>query len=261
MKLPLSVTIITKNEEDRLPHCLESIYEIADEIILVDSGSTDNTIKIAEKYKCKIFYNDWKGYGAQKIFAENKCSNKWILNLDADEELSQSLKENIIKLFNSRNIEDFSAYKMFWQLIFFTQKKPPFLAVGSNFVRLYNKEKAGFNNSKVHDSVLLKNSLEELGKIEGYVYHRCFQSMKHWSDKINSYTSLQAEDWIKSGRKQPSNFRLISEPIFAFFKSYFIRRYCFYGIDGFIASLMYSNAKMLRLAKVRELFRLNKDSV
>lgn len=260
MKLALSVTIITKDEEERLPFCLESIQDIADEIILVDSGSTDKTLEIAKKYNAKIFHNDWKGYGQQKIFAENQTKNKWILNLDADEELSPELKENIINLFKSNKVEDFAAYKMFWKMIFFTQNKPPLLAVGSNFVRLYNKEKSGFNSSTVHDSVLLKNDREKLGILKGYVYHRCFKSMKHWSDKINSYTTLQAEDWITKKRPQPSTIRIIIEPWFAFLKSYFIRKYLFYGIDGFVSSLMYAYAKMLRLAKVRELYRLKRTN-
>ncbi len=260
MKIPLSVTIITREEEERLAYCLESIKDIADEIILVDSGSTDKTLEIAQKYNAKIFHNEWKGYGQQKIFAENQTSNKWILNLDADEELSLELKENILDLFKSNKVENFPAYKMFWKMIFFTQSKPPLCAVGSSFVRLYNKEKAGFNDSTVHDSVLLKNNNENLGSLKGYVYHRCFKSMKHWSDKINSYTSLQAEDWIAKGRQQPSTLRIIIEPFFAFLKSYFIRKYIFYGVDGFVASVMYAYSKMLRLAKVRELYRLQKPA-
>lgn len=255
-KIPVSVTIIAKDEEERLPYTLESVKGWVDEIILVDSGSTDNTIKIAEQYGAKIFHNEWKGYGQQKIFSENKASNKWILNLDADEEISAELKNQIISLFQNSRQDEFPAYKMYWKMIFFTQEKSPVLAVGSNFVRLYNKEKAGFNDSAVHDSVLLKNPSEKLGELKAPVYHRCFKSMKHWSDKINSYTSLQAEDWYKSGRAGPSCLRIIFEPIFAFLKSYFIRRYIFYGIDGFQASLMYSYAKMLRLAKVREIFKV-----
>ncbi|MDX1949592.1 MAG: glycosyltransferase family 2 protein [Rickettsiales bacterium] len=255
MKLPLSVTIITKNEEERLPYTLKSVQNIADEIILVDSGSTDKTLQIAKEFNCKIFHKDWNGYGEQKIFAEEQTKNNWILNLDADEELSESLRENIIKLFQNSKIEEFPAYKMFWQMLFLGQEKPPIFAVGSNFVRLYNKEKAGFSASKVHDSVLLKTPSEKLGILQGYVYHRCFKSMKHWAEKINSYSTLQAEDWVKSGRKPPTLARMIFEPIFAFLKSYFLRRYFIYGVDGYFASIIYAYAKMLRLAKVRELFK------
>ncbi len=255
MKLPLSVTIITKNEEERLPFTLKSIAEVADEIIIVDSGSNDKTLEIAKEYNCKIFHKDWNGYGEQKIFAENQARNNWILNLDADEEITTELKNNIINLFQDNKIEEFPAYKMFWKMIFLTQKKPPIFAVGSNFVRLYNKEKAGFSASTVHDSVLLKNPQENLGVLNGFVHHRCFKSMKHWADKINSYSSLQAEDWVKSGRKAPTTLRMVFEPIFAFFKSYLLRRYFIYGIDGYFASIIYAYAKMLRLAKVRELLK------
>ena len=261
-KLPVSVFIITLNEEERLPKALQSVIEWVDEVIVIDSGSTDKTKEIAESFGAKVIHNDWQGFGPQKIFGESKCRNKWILNIDADEEVSNKLKDKIFNLFDSGEPQ-YAAYKMYWKLVFFTQETPPSIAVGSDFIRLYNKQKAGFRDSSIHDSVILKQGFEneKIGEIKNaFIYHRSFKSMKHWADKINYYTTLQAEEWFEKGRKQPSTFRIIIEPIFSFVKAYFVRKYIFYGIDGFLGSLMYTHSKVLRLAKVREKFRLNRTN-
>lgn len=254
-KLPISVFIITKNEEERLKFALESVKGWVDEVIIVDSGSTDKTLEIAKKYKATIFHNDWKGYGQQKIFAEKKCKNNWLLNIDADEEVSSILKDSIIELFEGNKSPEFDAYKIKWKMIFLGQTRPPLIATGGEVVRLYNKKKSGFRESTIHDSVILKDESAIIGNIEGVFYHRCFKSLKHWIDKVNFYTTEQANEWVKKGRKQPSMIRIITEPFTAFLKCYFIRKYIFYGLDGFNASIIYAFSKTLRLAKIREIYR------
>lgn len=256
-KLPISVFIIAKDEEERLPKAIASVKDWVYEIIVIDSGSTDKTVEIASSMGAVVIFNKFEGFGQQKIFGEQRCKNDWILNIDADEEISVELKDEITQLFKTGKQGKYAAYKMKWEMVFFAQKNPPMFGVGSNFVRLYNKQKAGFNNSAVHDSVIVKQG-ENLGQLSNIVYHRCFKSMKHWADKINHYTTLQAEDFVSKGRKL-SKIRIIFEPLFAFFKSYFLRRYFFYGIDGFNASLMYAYSKTLRLAKIKELNDLKKN--
>jgi glycosyltransferase involved in cell wall biosynthesis len=251
MQLPISVFIIAKNEEERISKAINSVAAWVDEVIVIDSGSTDKTVEIASKLGAKVMFNEWNGYGPQKVFGEKQCRNDWILNIDADEEIPEKLKNEIQNIFKN-SLPEVAAFKMCWQMIFFSQKKPPLMAVGSNFIRLYNKKLAGFSDSKVHDSVI-PNEGAKLGELKNPVYHRCFLSMRHWADKINYYSTLQAEDWIKSGRKNPSSFRVIFEPVFTFLKAYFIRRYFLYGVDGYTGSLMYAYARTLRLAKVREL--------
>ena len=256
MKLPISVFIITRDEEERLAFAINSVKDWVDEIIVVDSGSTDKTVEIAKQLGAQVTFNEWKGYGQQKIFGEGLCRNKWVLNIDADEEISAEVKNNIFKLFENGREPEEAAFKMFWKMLFLTQKEPPAIGVTSSFIRLYNKEKAGFRDSSIHDSVILKGD-GKIGVINGYVNHRCFKSLKHWADKINSYSSMQAEEWLAKGRAKPT-IRIIFEPFFAFLKSFILRKYFLYGIDGFMASLMYAYSKTLRLAKIRELYEMRK---
>lgn len=254
MKLPISVFIITKDEEERLPLAINSVKDWVDEVIVIDSGSRDKTCEIAEDLGVKVTFNEWKGYGQQKIFGEGLCRNKWVLNIDADEEITPEVKSNIFKLFINGEPNE-AAFNMHWKMLFLTQEQAPKYGVTGRFIRLYNKEMAGFRDSTIHDSVVVKAG--KTGEIEGYVNHRCFKSLKHWADKINNYSTMQAEEWVAKGRREP-NIRIIFEPFFAFLKSFVLRRYFLYGIDGFMASLMYSYSKTLRLAKIRELYRMKK---
>ncbi len=254
-KLPISVFIITRDEEERLHFAIESVRDWVDEVIVIDSGSTDDTLAIAERLGARTMFNEWQGYGAQKIFGESQCRNKWVLNIDADEEITAEVKSNIQKLFENCEPQE-AAFRMYWKMLFLTQKQPPAIGVTSNFIRLYNREKAGFRNSTIHDSVVLKGD-GQIGEIKGYVNHRCFKSLKHWADKVNTYSTMQAEEWVAKGRSKPCA-RIVIEPFTAFLKSFFIRRYFLYGVDGFMASLMYAYSKTLRLAKVRELYGMRK---
>jgi glycosyltransferase involved in cell wall biosynthesis len=254
MKLPISVFIICKDEEERIEYALKSVEAWVDEVIVVDSGSTDKTLEIAKSYNAQIYFNEWHGFGAQKIFGESKCKNDWVLNIDADEEITEEVKNNIFKLFENGKSPNESAFKMHWKMLFLTQKSAPKYGVTSSFIRLYNKQKAGFRDSTIHDSVVVKDG-GNVGEILGYVNHRCFKSLKHWAEKINYYSTLQAEEWVTKGRRKPS-LRIVIEPFFAFLKSYFARKYFLYGIDGFMASIMYAYSKTIRLAKVRELYKL-----
>ena len=98
---PLSVFIIAKDEEDRIPESIKSVIDWADEVIVIDSGSKDKTVAISEEFGASVIYNEWNGYGPQKVFGEGKCRNDWILNIDADEAISPKLKEEIQQLFDN----------------------------------------------------------------------------------------------------------------------------------------------------------------
>jgi glycosyltransferase involved in cell wall biosynthesis len=153
----ISVFIITKNEEDRIANVIKCAKDIADEILVIDSKSDDKTAEISRSLGAKVFYNEWRGYGPQKVFGENLCKNKWILNIDADEEISKELSNEIIELFSQNKQDEFVGYKIKIVNKFFGEERPKKWAYYYNQLRLYNKEYCGFKDSTIHDSVIIKD--------------------------------------------------------------------------------------------------------
>lgn len=253
-KLPLSLFIIAKNEEDRISKAIVSAKDIADEIIVVLDSKEDKTFEVAKNLGAKILINPWQGYGKQKAFGENACKNEIILNLDADEQLSDEIKQEIINLFQSGGINAYYGFVVKVK-ISMNGQKPKKLADSIKTIRLYNKTKASFCLSTVHDSVIIEDK-KNIGKLKGIIYHHCFRNLHHWSEKLNNYSSMQAKDYVARNRKIPTIRVLVEAPI-AFFKAYILRRYFIYGFDGIIYSFMYVFGRMLRLGKIREEYQKN----
>lgn len=248
MPLPLSVFIITKNEADRLPTALSAVKGWADEIIVVDSGSTDNTLEIAASFGAKIDVREWQGYGPQKRYAETLCRNDWLLNIDADEELTPALKAEIEALFKPEPSAPGYVLRI-RDMLPGERALSPF--AHTNFVlRLYNKQKGRFSESPVHDSVILTEGSPTT--LNSPVLHRSYRNWAHVIEKLNSYSTLQAQNMLK----KPPKFlcaRMVAELPFAFFKDFVLRGYMFRGKRGFINSVLYAFARFARLAKYHEL--------
>lgn len=251
-KLPLSVFIIAKNEADRIPVVIRAVRDWVDEIVVVDSGSEDDTVAISESLGARVVLHAWEGYGPQKVFAEGLCRNPWLLNLDADEEVSPELAAEIRALFKAGE-PDCAAYTLpILPLYPFQERGHPWTAF-HHPLRLYRKDKAGFKADKVHDSVVVREG--RIGELKGMVLHRSFRSLSHHVDKVNGYSSAQAEVLVAQGR-DPGLFTLLITPVFAFFKQYVLRREFVNGIDGIVISHMYAFQRFIRLAKTRERRRL-----
>ena len=251
---PISVFIIAKNEADRITPIINSVKDLAQEIIVIDSNSSDDTVKICQNLGAKVFNNDWQGYGQQKIFGENLCQNNWILNIDADEEVSTELAQEIKNIFSQKISDEVAGFRIKIVNKFRFEDKPKKLAYFYNQLRLYRKDYAGFKNSLVHDSVELKsNSNYQISQLKNIIYHQSFRSFSHWFDKINSYSSMQAQDAFLKNKK-PCYFKIFLSPILAFFKAYFIRRYFIYGLDGIIYSIIFAFSRFAKAIKTKELF-------
>ena len=252
---PISVFIITKNEEDRIATIILACKEIADEIIVIDSGSNDKTTAIAESCGAKVIFNEWKGYGLQKIFGENLCRNNWVLNIDADEEISHELTQEIKSVFDQPIAENIAGFKIKIVNKFRFEKQPKKLAYFYNQLRLYRKDLAGFKDSLVHDSVVVRDkNNSKILQLKNIIFHQSFRDFKHWIDKINSYSSMQAVDSFEKGRC-PSYFKALFSPSMAFLKAYVIRRYFIYGLDGITYSYLYAFSRFVKIIKTREYFR------
>ncbi len=253
-RLPLTVTIIAQNEADRIHHTIASVRPWVEEVLVVDSGSTDNTQELAEMAGATVVFHAWKGYGPQKIFAEQLAQYDWILNLDADEAVSPALRDELMALFAEGAEPEKAAYRFPIRTIFPWDTQPRWGAPRNDPPRLYDRTRAGFKDSTVHDSVVVRDGSKP-GKLKGAAWHRSFRSYHHMLEKINRYSSMQAADMLARG-KCPSSLRLVVEPLFAFGKAYFQRRYIWFGLDGFIESVIYAFARFIRLAKAREAHKL-----
>jgi len=256
--LPISVFIIAKNEADRIAKTINSVKSIANEIIVVDSYSSDETSLVAKNLGAEVIFNHWNGYGEQKIFAEKQCRNKWLLNLDADEELSIELVNEIKNMFSKSISDDIAGFYIKIVNKFRCEAKPKKFAYYYNQFRLYNIEYAGFRNSSVHDSVILKNNHKKVLQLQNIVYHQSFRSFHHWIEKINAYSQMQAIDAIQNNKKI-SSVKIFFTPFVSFFKAFIVRRYFIYGLDGIIYSLLFAFSRFAKYIKIRELQKIKKD--
>lgn len=245
--LPISAFIIAQNEADRIHIPIQSVKDWVDEIIVIDSGSTDNTVQIAQALGCRVLHNPWPGYGPQKRFAEDQCKNTWLLNIDADEEITPELREEIHALFPA---PPESGYILRIRDLLPGEQTLSRFAHTNFVLRLYNRSKGRFSDSPVHDSVLITEGTTSI--LTAPVLHRSYRSWAHVIEKMNRYSSMQAENMQKKGLACPT-LRLLLEIPFAFFKDYILRGYIFRGRRGFINAILYSYGRFLRIAKYLEL--------
>lgn len=251
MLLPISVFIIAKNEADRIGTTINSVKDWVDEVVVIDSGSTDDTVSVATFLGARVLYNEWEGYGLQKRFAEDECKNKWLLNLDADEEATEELAQEIKDLFVTGE-PPLSGYIIKVRDMLPGEKKFAPLAHTNHCLRLYNLEKGRFSESPVHDSVIMQEG-ESVGRLQALICHRSFRSIAHAIEKMNSYTTAQAENLIaRSGLLFPRT-RLLFEVPAAFFKAYFLRLYILRGTRGLTYAKLYAFGRVMRVAKYLEI--------
>jgi len=250
--VPVSVYYITQNEEARLPESLEQVAGWADEIIVVDSGSTDKTQVIAERAGARFVHNDWQGFASQKAFAASLCRNDWVLDLDADEVLSSALVRNIKRLFSAPVADDIAGFRMRWVLSQPYPEHPFRYDRPKKILRLYRRSKAAIKPEK--DSNNDRPQVRE-GRVEflkGDVLHRTLISLGQMEEKYRQLSSEQARFLAAKGRRI-STLRLFGEFPLKFMKYYFLRRQFMNGWFGLSLSVIAANRNFMRLAKAKEL--------
>ena len=246
--IKISAYIITKNEELRLEKTLIALKQVADEIIVVDSGSSDNTVTIAKKYQAKTSFNKWQNYSKQKIHASKLCSNEWLLSVDADEVLSDKLIAEILEF--KKNPRGFICKIKIGQM-YPNFKKPRKFARKYNLIRLYHKDHAYMQDDFVHDRIAIKNQNEPIYQFKSLIHHYSYLGFSHALQKLNFYTDQLNEAVIEKNKKY-SRFRLITEFPISFLKYYFLRRECFNGFWGFVMSVLWSFYRFMKIAKYFE---------
>ncbi|WNJ92139.1 glycosyltransferase family 2 protein [Bosea sp. 685] len=243
---PLSIFIITRDEADRIARTIEAVRALSDDILVVDSGSTDGTQAIAEGLGARVVFNPWPGYGPQKRFAEDLCRHDWLLNLDADEVVPADLATEIAELF-SQGQPAADAYKLRIAEIFPGEPAPHRFAYALSPVRLYRKAKGRYSPSPVHDRVDLAPDAR-VARLKGTVHHYSVRSLGEQMDKLNGYSDAQADD-LDRRNATLSVFRLVAEFPANFIKAYIGRRHALRGVYGFMTAMNYAFYRYLRVAK------------
>jgi glycosyltransferase involved in cell wall biosynthesis len=243
--IPVTCTIIAKNEVDRIERAIRSVQGLVDEVIVIDSGSTDGTQALAESLGARVIHNDWVGYGPQKRFAEDQARNDWILNLDADEWLSDELREEIRVLLTQQRL-DASTYKMRVTIVYPHREEPAPFADSTICLRFYNRKAVRFSASLVHDNV---PEQPDTVMLKGRVLHRSFRSMAEVVRKELAYFELQTKEKHKPGWELA--LRIPFELPFQFFRFYILARHCFGGLYGFSIAVTVAYMRFLRLILLR----------
>lgn len=247
----LSVIIIAFNEEKNITDCLESV-KWADEIIFVDSQSTDATVDIARRYNAKILIKKWEGFPAQKSYALENASNEWVLSIDADERVTPELKTEITSVLSGNNRMD--GY-FIPRRNFFLGKEIKTCGWYPDYqMRIFRKSKTVVDNRKVHEGFLVDGTR---GHLKSDFIHLTHQDLTETFKKINEYSRLEAEELYM--RKKAGPINMIINPLAAFLSHFIHRRGYKDGVYGLMVSLMHAATKMLTYMKMWDLQNRHKN--
>ncbi|MBK6915427.1 MAG: glycosyltransferase family 2 protein [Ignavibacteriales bacterium] len=244
----ISVIIITKNENQNITDCLNSV-KWADEIIIIDAESSDDTIELAKKFTDKVFIKKWNGYSDQKMYALSLAKNEWVLSLDADERITDELKNEII--FSDLSIAD--GYKISRANYFLGR-----LIRGCGWshdyqLRLFRKSKTKVTERMVHEGFIVDGKISEL---KSSMLHYSYRNFHDAVNKINKYSTLEAQE--KYQRKKVNGFTILLNPFIAFVQFFIFRKGFIDGTYGLLVSIMHAMTKMMMYMKMWELQKKQK---
>jgi glycosyltransferase involved in cell wall biosynthesis len=244
----ISVIVRTFNEAANIRRCLESVAW-ADEIVVVDSGSTDDTPAIAGEFTERVIHHPWAGHIEQSQFATDQATNLWVLSMDADERVSPELRDEILALDLERS--GYDAYEM-PRLHFFMRRWIRHSAWYPDYkIRLFRTDRCRWGGYAPHDKVLVPG---RMGRLAGDLHHYIYRDLAHFAATKNSYSTLTALDHFRNGRRS-SLAHVTLRPLYAFIYRYFIRLAFLDGLAGFAISVMESHCVFMKYLKLYELQR------
>lgn len=242
----LSIIIIAKNEEKNLERSLKAVQGMG-EIILVDSGSTDNTRAVAERFGAQVFDIDWQGFGRAKKFAQEKANGNWILSVDADEVVTSPLREEILAIVGKSDskagyeIARLTNFMGKW--IYHSGWYPDYV------LRLFRRDIGAFTDSLVHESVNLSGPV---GRLNNSLLHYSYPDISVYLRKLDRYTSLGAEELRRQGRKFHIH-QLLLKPPASFFRHYLTGAGFLDGLEGFLIAGLSAYGTFIKYVKLKAL--------
>jgi glycosyltransferase involved in cell wall biosynthesis len=244
--MSVSVVLITKNEEKIIARCLESI-RWADEIIVVDSGSADDTVPIAKRFGAKVILKKWEGYAKQKNFGMSKAKSRWILSLDADEIITAELNEEILSAVHGKN-GDYDGFYIPRRTYFYGRLLKHGNIYPDYQLRLFRKGAGKYEETEIHERLVLKG---EAGRMKNPMLHYSKDSIKAHVEVMNSYTTLEVKRAIKIGY-MPTGYSVLIKPMLYFMKHYIFRAGFLDGFAGLVYYTINSMYIFTREIKIME---------
>lgn len=240
-KNTIGVLMIVKNESAHLAACLDSVKDWVDEIVIVDSGSTDDTAEIAARYTDKFYTNaDWPGFGKQRQLAQSYITSDWILALDADERVTEELKQQIVMAVAKNETK--TGYKInrlssaFGKCIKHSGWSPDWI------LRLYRNQEAQYNDALVHEKVVYEDL--KINKLDGYLLHDTYENLHHYINKTTGY--LKAWSDQREGKKKSGLTTALTHAFASFFKMYFLKLGFLDGKHGFILAWLSTHSTFVK---------------
>jgi glycosyltransferase involved in cell wall biosynthesis len=248
----ITVTILTKNSSKYIKECLGALIKF-DEVVVLDNGSNDDTIKIASSFEnVKVFQNDFIGFGPLKNLAISKASNDWILSVDSDEIFCDELVEEILNLDLDKN----SVYSILRDN-YYNKKLIKCCGWSNDWVnRLFHKDTTKFNDKQVHESLILDNLMVQ--KLKYRFKHYSFDNSSQLISKMDKYSTLYAKEHVN--KKSSTVSKAFFRAIFSFVKNYFFQRGFLCGYEGLLISISNANGVFYKYIKLYELNKQDKQN-
>lgn len=228
--LPLTLAVITHNEGDNIARCLDSVPFAAEKLV-IDSGSDDDTVAMAQAHGARVVHQDWLGFGAQRNFASSQCRHDWILVLDADEYLSAELADELQRRLPALMSSDTPAAYLRRSTIYMGAPMRWYRpAIGERMARLYHRDRARWSDARVHESLCFEGAAPTFRAVFNHTNN---PTLVHKQLKVLRYTELKCRDWLDKGK----SVRMWQTPfvfVLAFAKDYFFRLACLDGWRGFM---------------------------
>jgi glycosyltransferase involved in cell wall biosynthesis len=247
----ISVVIITFNEEANIGRTIDAAWKVADEIIIADSGSTDNTREVSITKGATFIHQPWLGFGAQRNFAVSKSAFSFILVLDADEVLDEDLIHSI-HLVKEQGLPE-KVYALQRRNSYYGR----FIRHGIDKLeikpRLYHKHFAKWDNKLVHENLEIATGVKA-AMLKGYLLHYTYKSISDHMLKMNMYTSLSAQEYYNNGRQEPGFIKLVLSPAFTFFNAYIIKGGFLDGWHGLLLARFRANGVFQKYAKLKMIY-------
>jgi glycosyltransferase involved in cell wall biosynthesis len=231
--MDISVVIITKNEAHVIANTLQSLQAVTNDIVIVDSGSTDDTVAICKKYKVTVIETGWAGYGINKNMGIEAANNDWILSLDADEANDAEVFDIRFKNFFCNKWIRFGEWGFDWH------------------IRLFNRKKVHWNNVAVHENLVFPADVK-ITKLKGNILHYTVQNRQEYNAKTDHYARMNAKKYFDAGKKA-NFFKQYFSPVFAFIQHYIFRLGFLDGVEGFIIAKTTARYTFLKYRYLKEM--------